>query len=450
MAGSYTDFLKARCVEFVEEASFLYEQRLAMIGDAEVGWRDLDDFERRLDAHLDGLLVAGDVAVPVCQEHAASGDPGNLYAAIAFACRAQNRGLLAQILAVIDGEETGLADAVARGLAFNAPAAWRPALSDLLPAECTGRMSILARVSGYLRLTPTAELLLAADNDHEALATVLWAFGRIPDAALRAPLWKHLRHDDASLRAVAALALLRKGDRQTLQECTRQAAEHSLSPIPLALAGGRQIGHTLITRMRGATDVSGEDLQAAGLLGDVSVVEPLVECMAVEGLSADAALALQILTGAGLHEEVFIADDIEPDEIGEDQYYRAGEDGTVRRADGGPAGTTQIRLCEDATIWRQWWHEHASKFPAQYRYRSGRPVTPRVLLADLRAGATPHSLRQWTYEELVIRYGLGEPFEADMLVADQLRALARMESWLHDVESGTKAGAWYFEGRELG
>ena len=91
------DFLNARCVEFVEEASFLYEQRLTLLGDPEVSWRDLDDFERRLEAHVDGLLVAGEVAVPVCQERAAAGDPGDLYAAIAFACRAERRGLLAEM-----------------------------------------------------------------------------------------------------------------------------------------------------------------------------------------------------------------------------------------------------------------------------------------------------------------------------------------------------------------
>ena len=38
----------------IEEASFLYEQRLSLFDDPEITWLDIEDFEERFEAHIDG------------------------------------------------------------------------------------------------------------------------------------------------------------------------------------------------------------------------------------------------------------------------------------------------------------------------------------------------------------------------------------------------------------
>jgi hypothetical protein len=51
------DFNIALFEEHLQEASFLYEQRVAYLYDPELTWRDLDDYEGRYEAHIDALMV---------------------------------------------------------------------------------------------------------------------------------------------------------------------------------------------------------------------------------------------------------------------------------------------------------------------------------------------------------------------------------------------------------
>jgi len=48
MATSIRAFNIELYQEHLEEASFLYEQRLGLLNDPELTWKDLDEFEQRL------------------------------------------------------------------------------------------------------------------------------------------------------------------------------------------------------------------------------------------------------------------------------------------------------------------------------------------------------------------------------------------------------------------
>jgi hypothetical protein len=68
------DFSTGIYQEHLEEASFLYEQRLSLFDDPEIIWLDIEDFEERFEAHIDGLVVGEDLALLVCKTQEASGD----------------------------------------------------------------------------------------------------------------------------------------------------------------------------------------------------------------------------------------------------------------------------------------------------------------------------------------------------------------------------------------
>jgi len=59
MATSPRDFAVRMYDEHLEEASFLYEQRKALLRDPEIPWTRIGDFEERLEAHIDLSLSAG-------------------------------------------------------------------------------------------------------------------------------------------------------------------------------------------------------------------------------------------------------------------------------------------------------------------------------------------------------------------------------------------------------
>ena len=78
-------------IEYIEEAAFLYEQRLSLFNDTEITWKDLKGFEERFEAHIDALMVGEGPALDVCRTKVLEGDLGELHAAIRVFCR-QNRG----------------------------------------------------------------------------------------------------------------------------------------------------------------------------------------------------------------------------------------------------------------------------------------------------------------------------------------------------------------------
>jgi hypothetical protein len=77
-------FRRGLYAEHLEEASFLYEQRRALLVNPELAWTQIGDFEGRIEAHIDAVVVGGDIALDVCRERVAEGDPGELLRRCAF------------------------------------------------------------------------------------------------------------------------------------------------------------------------------------------------------------------------------------------------------------------------------------------------------------------------------------------------------------------------------
>ena len=81
MAASPRAFRIGLYEEHLEEASFLFEQRRTLLVNPEVPWKKIGDFEDRLEAHIDALIVGDKLALDVCVRHASGDDFGELFAA---------------------------------------------------------------------------------------------------------------------------------------------------------------------------------------------------------------------------------------------------------------------------------------------------------------------------------------------------------------------------------
>ena len=183
-----------------------------------------------------------------------------------------------------------------------------------------------------------------------------------------------------------------------------------------------------------------------GLLGDLGAVAPLVDLLDDDDLAESAAIALNTITGAGLHADVFVPDKVDPDELADEEREAFDKDGTLPTRHGRPYGNWERRALLDKADWRSWLEREKGRFNREHRWRMGRPYGPAALLECLRSETSPTAVRAATYEELVIRYGLAVPFEADLPVSQQLRFLAKIESWVA-AQSGTYAdGRCYFAG----
>src|ERR1700685_1058565 len=104
MATSTRTFLIELYEEYLEEASFLYEQRLSLLQNPEISWKKIGEFEERFEAHIDGLVVGGDLGIEVCKRRAEDGDFGELHAALRVFCRQNRKELVYAILKDLDLE----------------------------------------------------------------------------------------------------------------------------------------------------------------------------------------------------------------------------------------------------------------------------------------------------------------------------------------------------------
>lgn len=445
MATSNRAFLVELYEEYLAEASFLYEQRLSLFTNPEISWMKIGEFEERLEAHIDGLVVGGPLAMEVCKRRVEKGDFGELHAAVRVFCRQNQKDQVFFSLMTTDLEDAERVGAATDALKFELPLSWHhdtrrlletnPELAPLLiPALACKRADAVKKIPRILRSIPAK---YAPD--------VIYAAGCYGDFSVQAEVSSFLNHSEPDIRRAAAVALLKLGDEQVMRQCLQQARTSAWPLIPLGLAGSRSAARNLLETV--ASHEADEDWAIGlGLLGDIASVPALLSSLSNPILASAAAKSLDLITGARITEKAFIPESLEEDELleAEREKLRRGE--LPLRGDGKAFGKTSVRLSQKKENWAGWWTDNSSQFQTGVRYRHGKPYSLKSLLEILECPDTPYRLRQLAYEELAIRYAMDVPFEADMFVSDQTRALAQIDQWIQANNGRFAEGAWYFHG----
>ncbi len=446
-----SDFLRSLYEQHLEEAAFLYAQRLTLFDDIEATWLRIGEFEDRLDAQIDALVTGGEDALAFCRQNLQAGgfDPGGLYTTICLCCRLGRKDLTQDWLHRCDPESADFMLAINEALNHSMPAEWVTdilALSEAHPPVT----DILVRLAGHRRLPLGSQLInLLNRKDPGNVAEIIWALGRLNYQDARPILIAaYLKDQDESTAISSSLALLRLGEPTAISHCSQFAASQDWPNVLLGIGAGHSAVPVLLNKAY-QDRPSPNCLIGLGLLGDIAAIEPFLKHLADPQLSESAALGLNLITGAELYEEVFVPDEAEEDELfpAEVENFRQGR--LPARSDGKPFGANITRLSRNGETWRVWWSQNRARFNPAVRYRSGKPLGPKSLLENLMYYKTPYKLRQLAYEELVIRYGQDFPFEADMLVTRQQQVLADISRWVSTEGTRFKEGIWYFAGQPL-
>jgi uncharacterized protein (TIGR02270 family) len=444
MSSSLRAFQIGLYSEHLEEASFLYEQRRTLLRDPEIGWPRLRDFESRLEAHLDALMVGESTALELCRERLATEDAGELFAIVCIVCRHQQASMLNDLWRRLDFKDGRKVVAVVDALKFEIPVSWASFCERAISRGAHDVLPILAEVCGYRRIPlgeQIASALLATPQHQHARA--VWALSRMNESeATFKALAAGLENPHPGVRAAAVLGLMRKNRWVAIQACQHWSADESWPQLYLALSGVRATVAELRARIEAGL-ANSTTLQALGILGDLSAVRPLCTCLEDEALAESASQALYWITGARLYEESFVEEPIREDELFDAEKRELLATGRKPvRSDGKPFGTTIVRLSHDRVEWEAWLALHAKDFDSNVRYRFGRPHSPRAVLRGLVDERIPYASRQWCYEELGIRYACPVNFEADWRVDDQFRALRSIDSWAQENAERLGAGQW--------
>ena len=419
--------------EHLEEASFLHGQRAALLASDELPWRGLAPFEDRLEAHLDALVVGGDLALEVCWRRCTEGDAGEAFAAISVFCRHLRADLVAAALASADGSQLAQLDAIADALKENIPPSWVDFVERALLRGEPKLARVLAQVAAYRRLPVGGALCTfgaVQGIQSEAIATAL---GRLACSEGAALLRDWLASKDEPVRDAAALALLRSGALNHLASAKETWA---------GLAGPRDAAARLLAPDRRPSKCR---LEAVGLAGDPAQIERLLAWLDDPELADAAAWALDTLTGANLRGARFVEAAVNEDELSDRERMAWQENGNPpRRPDGAAYGQLEQQVSTDPVVWGEWLETHRSNLADGRRYRSGLPMSPVVLAGNLADPRSGRRLREFAADELAIRYRCPVPFETSMPVARQLRALRGIQQWVEADGARFVAGEWYF------
>jgi uncharacterized protein (TIGR02270 family) len=436
--------------EHLADASFLYEQHLAYLHDPELTWIDLDDWEGRFEAHIDALVIGGDLALDVCKQHCSAGDFGELHAAMRLFCRQDRADFAYAVLQNIDTAEEPVVQAVIDALKAECPAAWHDDLLRIMVGKSKQLVPALAETLAYRRVAVEETLLRVLPNCEEPhLPRVLRALGLIGSARARAALAPHLRSENAAVAEGACRALARLGDYQALRHGLLVA---QLRPWPVAAlgVGGDQTAVNVLMDLAKSEKNSDHVLIALGMLGELRSVSTIFDSLANKELAMAAAIALQTITAAPLIEQVFVPEEVDPDELFPEERKKYEETGEApKRPDGEPYGSNVTQLSTNPNTWKAWLTEHRAQFDPKLRYRHGKPIGPAASLEALQDEHTPNRVRALICEELVVRYRAPVALEIDMPVREQRKHLADLGQWVQSNGHKFTPGVWHFAGRPM-
>ncbi|SUS04717.1 conserved hypothetical protein [uncultured Defluviicoccus sp.] len=358
--------------QHAEEAAFLWLLRAAAVRAPHYRLKDLAKLDKRVEAHVDGLRVAGEAGWELAIEQLKFEEAGELFAAsvLALESRAWARiDLVIDLAARVPDTAPGLFSA----LGWVERAHLHGTVKELLDSDDPFRRRLGLTACALHRVDPGARLQAAIDDPEPALsARALKAAGEFGRNDLREAVHEHLTDDDPGCRFSAAWAAVLLGDRgQGLAQLFTIAADLA-SPWQ---APALQLAARLLTSP--AAQAWFRDLSAApawlrllitaiGVHGDASYVPWLIERMQTPELARLAGEAFSMITGADL-----AYDDLETD-----------------RPEGFESGPSENAQDEDVALdpdvdlsWpapeliARWWQAHAARFADPQRYLCGQPVT---------------------------------------------------------------------------
>jgi uncharacterized protein (TIGR02270 family) len=367
--------------QHAEETAFLWILRNEATREPNRDLDSLGELDERIDAHLDGLRVAGRHGWDACREQLAWREAGEIFAAASVALQSRIGRRFDAVLDVAAGSAE-LAGGVVGALAWSPYRDIEQTLNALIEsAEGCLRAIGLAAAAAHRR--DPGPFLAAALLDRDASIRIRAL--RMAAQLGRRDLLSLFPRSDAMApieeRFWSAWATMLLGDRQAADALRNIALSHTMFAEVACDLAARSImdDETTARQLQPALLPGASRLAtvAAGALGDPAHVPWLIELMRDEPLARIAGEAFTTITGVDLMRAKL----------------------SVMRPDGFESGPNDdpdddnVGIDPDEHLpWPRpnavahWWSENVSRFVAGQRYLLGRPISLDVLRAVLRHG----------------------------------------------------------------
>lgn len=373
------------CEEHARQAAFLWLLRDRAAIDPAYDLSELSELDERLEAHLDGLRLAGDAGWQACVELLAEPEGGEVFGAAVVAVDRWDLRGVARVLDAFGGAPD-LARGFVAALGFTPFDRVRRLLPGLLAGRCPPALHWLGiSACAAHRQDPGAPLgyaILASEPRLKARA--LRAAGELGRVDLLAEVRAELRSSDEACCFWAAWSAALFGDPASAQALWGFASgDGSFAERAACMAMRRMdpaVAYTWLYSLAGAARDPRVPLSAAAVLGDPAIVPYVLEAMKAPATARLAGFALTMITGVDLAAEPLVGKPPEgfgagPTEDPGDEDVSMDPDDSLPWPD--PAAVTA------------WWQRHAGEYKRGTRSLLGKPMTPAWLEHVLSAGSQP-------------------------------------------------------------
>jgi uncharacterized protein (TIGR02270 family) len=370
--------------QHAEEAAFLWLLRDAAVDAPHYALRHLARLDERVDAHVDGLRVAGEpgweIALAQLDQHQ---EPGEVFAAGVLALESQDQARIGQVIAVVEAAPEATRGLIS-ALGWLRPDHLRGIVKGFLDHASPVRRMLGFAACSVHRVDPHSHLgRLLSDDATIVRARALRLAGELGRAELNQELRNAVQNDpDETCRFWAAWSAGLVGERGPAIPVLKQHAEgtgmHKWRALNLVLrimppADAMAWLRGLNSDPRHARLA----VTACGIVGDPAFVPWLIGRMEFPDLARAAGESFSMITGVDL-----AYDDLETDSP---EGFEAGP--TDKPDDENVAMDQDEDLpWPDPALIREWWQAKGARYPAGTRHLLGRPLSPEACQHALATG----------------------------------------------------------------
>lgn len=375
--------LPAVVEQHCDDASSLWLVRNHLISAPHCVLDELARHDGRIEAHLDGLRLAGDTGWDLCKAALETNFPEDYFppAVLAF-----ESGIADRIQDVLDAiaEDPNKARALISALGWLPPAQAEPHINNLLSSESPFQRYLGIAASAIHRRDPGHLLGKTVDDGFPILrARSLRAYGELGRSReLNSCILRGaFADDDDEIRFSAAWSAILAGNKEAVEVLKSFVPKNSLhKEKALNTALRRMQAAAAFTWQRHLAD-SPDTLRlaiiSAGTIGDPVLVPWLIEQMNTPALARVAGEAFTMITGVDLESEAMRG--VRPEGFTSGPTDIPGDDNVAMDPDDDLPWPKA-----DAVL--HWWGRSKGAFPSGTRHLLGMPITAGNLLNILRSG----------------------------------------------------------------
>ncbi len=364
------------------ECGFLWLRRLSALNQAHPSLADLARLDGRVEAHLDGLRVAGDAGWALARAELKWKEPGEVFAAGVLAFESGDAQRIDEVLRVAAGK-VELARGVISALGWMDYEAAAPHIARLCVSELRSHRRIGIAAAAVHRRDPGRALDAALGSGDRLLrARTCKAVGELGRRDLLPVIQPELRSAEPGCRFWAAwsIALVAgySGAVDVLQQFSAEPGPYRDRALQLAVRRlNLQSASQWLQRIAPADGGDRMAVIGAGATGDPDQIPWLMEQMATPELARVAGEAFSLITGADL----------------------AYEDLDRKKPEGFTAGPSEDPADDDVAMdaderlpWPDvarisaWLAKRPGEFRPGQRHLLGKPITPEWCERVLRIG----------------------------------------------------------------